>query len=181
MSDQGIVMKFMSSIIALAMLVAILPAQAQQRPYKEGQAPAGVQPLAVGDPLKIIYRISGVTDNGGGDAVGVATLIHCTNFGSVSETVKFIIKQWDGTVLKSRYTTIVSGNTRTAATHYTALFFEDLALTPNIVIGQGSAIIYATLPQMVFCSAMIVDAAATVPQGISLHMVRYNPATGTQE
>jgi hypothetical protein len=31
------------------------------------------------------------------------------------------------------------------------------------------------------CSAMIVDAATTVPQGIALHMQRFNPLDNTQE
>jgi hypothetical protein len=32
-----------------------------------------------------------------------------------------------------------------------------------------------------FCSFMLVDAASASPQGISLHPVRYNSSSGTQE
>ena len=79
-------MKYILSIFALATLVAIPPAQAQQRPYREGRAPVVVQPLAVGDPQKLIYRISGVTDSGDEEGVGVATAFHCTSFSTVVET-----------------------------------------------------------------------------------------------
>lgn len=174
-------MKFTSSIFALATLAAILPAQAQQKPYQEGKAPAGIHTLAVSDPLKIIYHISGVTDTGDDPNVGVATSIHCTNFGTVPETVKFVIRFNGGTAATSRSTTLNPGETKTASTHFTVLFFDDLVLTPGIPIRQGDAAIVTTSPQKVFCSAMIVDASILSPEGISLHMVRLNPITGSQE
>jgi hypothetical protein len=65
------------------------------------------------------------------------------------------------------------------STHGTAIF-SDFALAPGTAINQGSAVIQSTSVN-VHCSGMIVDAAATVPQGIALHMVRLNPAPGTQE
>ena len=57
-----------ASIVAVGLLAAILPAQAQ-RSHPEGAAP---EPKAVGDPLQRIYRLSGVSDNGGGAAALVA-------------------------------------------------------------------------------------------------------------
>jgi len=33
----------------------------------------------------------------------------------------------------------------------------------------------------IFCSAMIVDAVAAIPNGVALHMVRFNPAQGSVE
>jgi hypothetical protein len=74
-------MKSMSaSIVAVGLIAVILPAQAQeQRPYPEGAAP---QPRAVGDPLQRLYRVSGVSDNGGGPENGLATSFHCTSVSS---------------------------------------------------------------------------------------------------
>jgi hypothetical protein len=62
----------------------------------------------------------------------------------------------------------------------TRLFFEDAILSPGEAIEQGSAEILATSIQ-VFCSAMIISAAANVPEGIELHLVRLNAIPGSQE
>jgi hypothetical protein len=49
-----------------------------------------------------------------------------------------------------------------------------------VEIDQGAVVIDAT-ESAVFCSAMIVDAAAIVPNGIELHLVRINPHPGSVE
>ncbi len=165
-------MKYILSILALAALIAIPPVQAQQN------ASAG---RAVGDPQKLIYRIAGVRDSGDASNVGVATTIHCTNLSPVAETVRYVIRTAGGTVAANVSKTIDAGGTEAASTHFTAMVDEDGVLAPGVSINPGSAAIFATSPQKVFCSAMIVDAAATVPQGIALHMVRFNPITNTQE
>ncbi len=70
-----------SAFVAVGLLAAILPAQAQQqRSYAEGAAP---EPKAVGDPLLRLYRVSGVLDNGGGPESGRATSFHCTSVSTV--------------------------------------------------------------------------------------------------
>ena len=61
-------MKLLSSVVAIGVLSAIWPAQAQVR----GEAGA-TAPLAVTDPLKIIYRVAGVFDTGSFPNAGVAT------------------------------------------------------------------------------------------------------------
>ena len=174
-------MKHRSSIVALATLITVLPAQAQQTPNREGRAPVVVHPLAVGDPLKLIYRISGVRDTGQATNVGVATTIHCTNFGSVSERVKYLVKGTTGDILANVTHTIGGGRTIAASTHFTALVNEEVNLTPGVIINPGSVTVSASSTEKIFCSAMIVDAASTVPQGIALHMVRFNPREGTEE
>ena len=50
-----------SALAITALLAGNLSVQAQAR--VEGKAPAQ-QPNAVGDPLKVIYRISGIADSG---------------------------------------------------------------------------------------------------------------------
>ena len=162
-----------SSATAVAILSAILPAQAQDKPR---QANA---PFAITSPLKTIYRVSGLRDNGGGAELGVAASFHCTNFSAVPERIKFLIRDDDSTVRANVNFDLTAFRTWTASTHFTGVFAEDASLATGI-LNQGSAIIQSTSPN-VHCSAMIVDAAAAVPEGIALHMVRFNPATGSQE
>ena len=165
-------MKYILSILALATLLAIPPVQAQQNAYTG---------RAVGDPQKLIYRIAGIRDTGDASNVGVATTIHCTNFGPVAETVRYLLKRANGDVVANVSKTIDAGGTEAASTHFTAMVDEDGVLAPGVSINPGSAAIFATAPQKVICSAMIVDAASTAPQGIALHMVRFNSITNTQE
>ena len=168
-------MKLLSFVVAVAIISAILPAQAQDR---AGRAQSAGAPLAITDPLKLIYRVSGVADNGGGANAGVATAFHCTNFSQVTETISFVVRNFDGTKKADQSFALASLATGTASTHITALFVDGPLATG--LINQGSAQIQSTSLQ-VHCSAMIVDAAATVPQGIALHMVRINPASNSQE
>jgi hypothetical protein len=166
-----------SSLAAFALLAAMLPAQAQ-RAYPEGAAPAA--PLATTDPLVRLYRISGVRDNGGGVEFGVATSFHCSSASTVDETLRITLRNFDGTQVASRAVTLPPRDTVTLSTHITRIFTEDVALSRGVVINQGSAEILGTSAD-IFCSAMIVDAATGSPQGIALHMVRFNAATGSQE
>jgi hypothetical protein len=166
-----------ASLVAAALFVAILPAQAQQRPYPEGQAPA---PKAVTDPLQVIYRISGVRDSGTGTHAGMATSFHCTSFSTVDEKIVFALRDFDGDVITQKSVTVEPQHTITASTHDTRVFTEDRLLSPGVVINQGSVRISATSTNII-CSAMIVDASAAFPEGIALHLVRFNPIAGTQE
>jgi hypothetical protein len=145
----------------------------------EGKAPA--QPNAVGDPLKVIYRISGIADSGSAAGAGQATTIMCTNLSTVTETLSIVVRNFNGVVVVPNTNNPVSPNrTLTLSTHFTNMFFDDVVLSPGIVINQGSAIIRSTTTNMI-CSAMIVDAASAAGQGIGLHMVRVNPLAGSQE
>jgi hypothetical protein len=167
-----------SAIVAVGLLAAILPAQAQQqRSYPEGAAP---EPTAVGDPLRRLYRVSGVRDNGGGPEAGQATSFHCTSASTVNETLAIRVRDFNGVIVGARTITIAPNRTRTLSTHFTRMFFEDGTVSPGEAIEQGSAEILATSIQ-VFCSVMIVDAAAISPQGIELHLVRFNAIPGSQE
>lgn len=168
-------MKLASSILALATLAVILPADAQKA-RKEGAAEIGPGE-AVNSPLKVIYRISGVADDGS-SGVGVATSFHCTNFGNVNEKVKFTVRTFDGDT--SKVALVRAGETITASTKETDLFFENVFLNTGFV-EQGGAIIAATATQTIFCSAMLVDPNDNDAEGIALHMVRFNPAPRTQE
>lgn len=166
-----------SSLIAIALLATILPAQAQQRNYREGAAPA---PKALGDPLQRLYRVSGVRDNGAAPERGVATTFHCTSASTVDETIRIRVRDFNGNQAGTRATTIEPMHTVTMSTHLTRLFVEDSTLSPGTNINQGSADILGTSVN-IFCSAMIVDAVSNFPLSTALHMVRYHPIPGTQE
>ena len=172
-------MKSMSAtIVAVALLAASLPAQAQEdRSYPEGGAP---ESRAVGDPLQRLYRVSGVRDDGGASGNGQATSFHCTNVSGGNETLVIRVRDFNGDQVADRSIRIRANRTRTLSTHFTRLFFEDAVLSPGEVINQGSAEILATSIE-IFCSAMIVDAATNSVQGIDLHLVRFNAIPGSQE
>lgn len=166
-------------LLGLAFVGFAFPADALDR----AQMPNSTRlerPEATTDPLKGIYRVSGVRDNGGAINTGVATSFHCTNFSTVTENIRYLILNFNGIVVADVTATVASFRTHTASTHGTVMFNEDAFLSTGTVIEQGFAIIQATSPK-VFCSAMIIDAAAAVPNAVSLHMVRVSPVPGTQE
>jgi len=146
-------------MLAVAALAFTMPAQA-----------------AVGDPEVIIYRVSGMVDDGGGG--GFATSFHCTNFSGVPETLRIVLRPQGGT-------TIVT-NQPFAINHLQTLILSTHHVTPyadtNLATGafQGTAAIAATSINMT-CTAMQVQTNTTIPQGIALHMTRFNPIAGTQE
>jgi hypothetical protein len=83
---------------------------------------------ATTDPEVIIYRFPGVKDDGGAANIGTATVFHCTNFSGVNETIRFVTRAFDGTLLTNNTSTVVHLGTRTVSTHSTIAYFEDLAL-----------------------------------------------------
>ena len=74
---------------------------------------------AVGDAEQILYRVSGVRDNGGADNTGVATSFHCTNFSGVFETIRFVIRGANATVLANTALGLNHLETGTMSTHPT--------------------------------------------------------------
>jgi len=133
--------------------------------------------------LTTIYVASGVTDSGSAAETGVATVFSCSNVSGLIASVRFLFLRADGSSAGNiNYTTgagtaINHGVTRIAATHATALF---AGASISGVIAHGVVNIEST-QSAVFCTGMIVDAAATVPNGIDLHLVRVNPHPGTVE
>lgn len=71
-------------------------------------------------------------------------------------------------------------NSYIAATPAPAGYAPFRILSAGVNINGGYLTISATTSNLI-CTAMVVDAASIPPQGISLHLVRYNPATGTEE
>jgi hypothetical protein len=169
--------KICIGLAAAMAIVSGLPAVAENRPYAEGKAP---QADARAFPaLTPIYRITGIRDNGGAPQAGIATVFHCSNPTGVTQQVRFVVRGFTNSLVANATFSILLGGTFSVGTHDTLLFFEDGLLATGIV-GQGRGTIDATSP-LVHCTAMIVDAATAIPNGIELNMVRLNPAPGTME
>ena len=165
-------------VLAVGPLLAALPAAglAQAQTRAEGKAPQ----VRAFPNLTPIYRITGVADSGSASNAGVATSVHCTNFTASNQQVQYIVRSAGGTQLANPTFVISARRTFTLSTHFTAVFAEGGFLTPATLIAQGSMIIKATTPK-VHCSAMIIDAAASVPSGIALSLTRLNQEKGAQE
>jgi hypothetical protein len=125
-----------------------------------------------------IYVVSGVYDSGSGSNAGVATSFHCTNLDRAQNTVTVTVHDTIGAVAGGGPTTLSRRQSVTVSTHFTTLF-ADASLSSGQVT-QGYAVIAATSSNLV-CSEMIVDASASVPNGIALHMQRRTPLANTQE
>ena len=150
--------KLLAAVAAIA-LTAVLPAQATTF------------------SLRTIYVASGVYDSGDPNDVGTATSVICTNLSGKSATLQVSFYSSSGVFLNLINQPFPNLRTLTVSTHGT--FFIDFNASTGF-IGQGVLNIQST-ESAVFCSAMIVDAAGPVANGIDLHMVRYNPHPGTVE
>ena len=164
----------LASVLALGLTIS---AAAQDRSNTLGN---GVAPMATTDPQIMIYRVAGVHNTYEPDNDGSSTVFSCYNNSSVYETLRLRIIYRDGVLASDDSINMSPKRTLTLSTHNSAAFIEDLYLATGQLIMQGTAAIISTSKE-IFCSAMIVDAAASVPSGIALHMVRYNPAPGTVE
>ena len=137
---------------------------------------------AVGDPLQLIYRVSGIFDSGSASFAGSASILNCTNYNNAgAEEVRVITRNFNGVALDDRTVTIGAKDTRTFATHQPAAYGIDHIVTPGTLINQGSWVVTASRIVNVFCTAQVVDAAAPNAIGYSLNMVRFNPVPNTQE
>lgn len=144
------------------------------------RAPSGQAPQAFSDPQKLIYLVSGVRATGGEAMTGVATSFLCTNKSAETQAIRIRVFDAGGNLVGDRISTVAAGFTVTMSTHSTALFIEHVQLSPGIAIAQGTASIMATTSGVI-CSAMMIDASVAVPNGIALHMVRYNANNGSLE
>jgi hypothetical protein len=138
----------------------------------EGGAGAGTA-----DPLLLVYVFPGARDNGGGAGTGVATSIHCFSYSGVTEKLQYVALNFDSSLKASLTLNIGSQQTRTASTHDTVLYAEDLILNTGI-LNQGSVGVLSTTPSIT-CTGQVADASAAMPNGMTLTAVRFTPVPGT--
>jgi hypothetical protein len=133
----------------------------------------------INDPLQVLYAFSGVSDNGGLGNAGVATSIHCTNVGGAAEKLQFVALDVFANPKANMSINLNSGETRTASTHFTALYSESVNLTTG-TLNQGVVVVLGTSTAFT-CTGQVLDASAAVPNGFNLHPMRFNPHPGTIE
>ena len=130
------------------------------------------------DPLRVIYRVSGVLDNGDAATTRAARR-------RFSAPISATWQKESGSVYALRTTahpptthsTSAAGETRTLWTHNTLAYDEDGTLAPGVGFRQGSAVISATTTN-VHCSAVQVDASAATP---IRHSAAYGPLTAGEQ
>lgn len=167
-----------AKILALGLAsVAATGVSAQSLLPEGGSLPQSQAPAGTGDPVKTLYRVSGLKDSGGADNQGLVTVILCTNFSQEGEYLKVGLYDYSGTVLAN--STYYMNSRRTAAfmtrgnTSYTG---TQISIP---VVNSGFAVISSTTTNL-HCSASVIN-AGVVGQGFALHMVRYNPHPGSVE
>jgi len=157
-------MKTAHSMIAALGLAFVLPAPAD---------------AATTDPEVIIYRFPGVRDNAAGTDTGVATVFNCTNFSGVTENIRIVTRDRNGTLLSNVMSALAHLATTVASTHDTLAYTFELNLGTGSLSGGTTAI--AATSVNVICTAMVIDASTTAPVGVALRGIRFNPVPGSQE
>jgi hypothetical protein len=135
--------------------------------------------FAVSGPYQVLYIFPGVRDTGTAAGTGVATTVVCFSFSPSTESIQYVVRNFGGTIAVNTTYPINSFQTVTASTHDAILYDEDLYLSTG-TIDQGVLGISATSTNVV-CTAQVIDASASVPNGIDLHGTRFNPISGSQE
>src|SRR5262249_9735817 len=114
----------------LAAVTIAMPVHAQDR-ANEAQLLAG--PFSVTSRVIVIYRTSGVRDDGGAFNTGVATSFHCTNLSSQNELLTILVRKFDGSIVANAQFTLSPDRTWTASTHGTVAFNEDAFLSQGTI------------------------------------------------
>lgn len=135
--------------------------------------------LADSGPQQVLYIFPGVRDTGGNTATGVATVVHCFSFSPVQETIQYTVRDFNTAIVGNVSLSIAQFATKTVVTHLVAVYSIDFDFDTGTV-DQGAIGITASSTNIV-CTAQVIDASATVPNGIDLHAIRFNPISGSQE
>lgn len=159
-----------------ALFRSLIQTGALLAPIAMGAPPA----LAGSGPMQVLYIFPGATDNGVASPSGTASVVHCFSFSAVQETLQIVVRDYNGSILQNTTFAITQFQTLGMETHVTNLY---AAQTTSLNTGQlthGVFGISATSSNIV-CTAQVIDAGATVPNGIDLHGARFNPISGSQE
>jgi len=130
---------------------------------------------ATTDPEVIIYRFPGVAQV---TAQSISTVFHCTNFSGATETIRFVTRNFDGSLQTNITASIDHLATKTASTRITLSYSSIILNTGDVT--QGTTAVAATSINII-CTAMTIDASATKPVGVALRGIRFSPVPGSQE
>jgi len=110
----------------------------------------------------------------------VATVFVCTNFSGVNENIRFVTREFDGTLRTNVPITISHLRTGSASTHGALAYLPATILSTGI-LAQGTTAIAATSISVI-CTAVTIDAANIKPAfAVPLRGIRFNPVPGSQE
>lgn len=121
------------------------------------------------DGLTLLYRFSGVTDDGqqGSTNRKEATSIHCTSIEPLANNqVEVMLYQWNGTDVFTGTVNMTPNRTFTFSTQNTTIYFEDVILggIPGTdAISQGSGQIWSETDQVI-CTAEVLDPLNNPPE-----------------
>ena len=124
----------------------------------------------------LIYLASGVNDTK--FVQNSATAVHCTNVSGQDAAVTWRFYSAAGAIKGDHTATVAHAATYTVATQNIISFSETIVDTG--IINQGMVTVLST-QSAVFCTAMILDDSQNGPNGVDLHMVRFNPHPGAVE
>src|SRR5262249_31529304 len=142
------------------------------------------------DPEVIIYRFTGVRDNGDDVPVlinvdlpictscnraSVVTVFTCTNFSGATETIRFVTRDSIGNIGANVTRTVRHHETTTITTSY--VFGYTSSDNPAYVKAYstpGTAAIAATSTNVI-CTAMLVNPVTIGPAPSPLPGIRFNP------
>jgi hypothetical protein len=159
---------------------SLTAATAETKPYAEGMAPGITEAARAFPSFTAIYLFPGARSSTVMNNQGIQTSVHCMNTSNVTREVRFVARNFDATVLGISTISIPPFANRTYSTALTTIYLEDLVGNLSTTLRQGSIVVQSTGPT-VFCNAVIVDAASSVPNGVTLTGVRFNAAPGTME
>jgi len=167
-----------SAVAAGAVAVGILNApasHAQQTSGHPGDQQGATQADAAAANIrrKVIYRASGVRDNGGAPDTGIATVFICSSYANAKENLKIKVFNFENRGGEQVVTFEPHGNF-VFSTKMTNLYPNGGIVKPTTIINPGQAVISAT-SNKITCTAMVIDASASVPNGIALQMTRFYP------
>ncbi len=116
---------------------------------------------ACADATELKFHATGARDSN-----KVATVVHCTNIGSVDATVCIEVRDFDGFIgCTLDGVSVDASDTRTMATQDTVIYFEDAVCAAPPTTEQGSVWIHVdpTQGRDIICSVQIVDKTSQPP------------------
>jgi hypothetical protein len=161
-------------ILAMAMAVYAQEPQGEVRGSEEG----GISDLGLADPppagFTVLYLFSGARDNT--SSATAATSVHCTNYSSTSVQVRIQIFNFSGSNTMNGSFTLSASRSATFSTQLTALYFDDVVLTPATTIDQGSGrILVNNSAAKIICTAQVLDPTNNPPSyGVKLNLYDTN-------
>lgn len=152
--------------LGLILTLALAYAQGPERETSEEEAGSDIGGLGLGDPpppdYSVLYMFTGVANDNTGQNQ-VATVVHCTNFGTTPTTigVEFFLNGGSITGFNPYTDTLTANKTGTYSTQPT-FFGGEVPLNTGIIQQGSGRILYKEHPQVI-CTAQILEPGTITP------------------